>query len=150
MLPNIVHQSPKTMKRRYLITLAVAALSAAGAGCFSTAIAQQKPRPIKPYVATTDDEKAIVKLAQSRDKRGESTTMTRLTIVDNYGLYSWVVGESGGQALVQKDKKGNWKIIRGTGGIFDADFLIKKFKVPDAIAKSLVQGIQTQIKADKP
>jgi hypothetical protein len=137
------------MKRRYFITLAAASLSAFGTGWLSTAMAQQKPKPIKPYPAKTDDEKAIVKLAQSRDKKSESTTVTRLVIIDSYALYSWVVGESGGQTLVQKDEKGNWKIVRGTGGMFDADFLIRKFKVPEATAKSLVKGIETQIKADK-
>lgn len=151
LLPNIVHLPTLIiMKRRYFITLAAASLSALGTGWLSAAIAQSKPKSIKPYPAKTDDEQAIVKLAQSRDKKGEKTVVTRLAIADGYGLYSWVVGESGGQTLVRKDVKGDWKIIRGSGGMFDAELLVKRFKVPEATAKALVQAIADQIKADKP
>jgi hypothetical protein len=137
------------MKRRYLLIAGLFSFSTIVTAWFSVAIAQSKS--IKPFQPKTDDEKAIIAMVAERNQaQANPEIVTRLVIVEQYGLYAWLVGEhSGGQTLVQKDAKGNWRIVRGTGGMFDAAILTKTFKVPTAIAKVLIAQMDAQIKADR-
>jgi hypothetical protein len=132
------------MKRRYLLIAGLFSVSVTVTAWFSMAIAQSKP--IKPFQPKTGDEKAIMALVKERNQtQANPEIVTRLIIVEQYGLYAWLVGEhSGGQTLVQKDAKGDWRIVRGTGGMFDAAILIKTFKVPAAIAKALITRMGAQ------
>jgi hypothetical protein len=71
--------------------------------------------------------------------------ITELVIVDGYGLFNQVTGETGGQVLVRKDAKQGWQIVRGTGGVLDRKFMVKQ-GCPEATAKALQKLIQAQTK----
>jgi hypothetical protein len=131
------------MKRRYLIFTALFLGS-----IFSTgAIAQSRITPFQPK---TEDEKAIVTMITANEKRyAKPAIVTRLVISESYGLYSWIVGETGGQAVVSKTKQGSWAIVRGTGGQLEAEIL-QRWGVPEPIAQDLIQKMTAQIKADRP
>ena len=114
----------------------------------STAAIAQTPKPITEFKPKTDDERAIVAMVNANEKRyPKPAIMTRLVISSSYGLYSWIVGESGGQAVVSKTE-GRWQIVRGTGGQLDAGVL-QRWGVPAAIAQDLIQKMTAQIKTDR-
>ena len=131
------------MKRRYIIAVALFISS----GLLSTAIAQEA-RPIKPFQPNTEEEKAIVSMITARESKERiPAIVTSLVTSDSYGLYSWVVGETGGQTTVTK-KGGTWVISRGTGGRVDIETL-QRWGVPDAIAQDLIQKMDIQTKANR-
>ena len=131
------------MKRRYFIALALFLSS----GLLSTAIAQEA-RPIKAFQPKTEDEEAIVAMVTAREKSERIPgIITSLVISDSYGLYSWVVGETGGQTTVTK-KGGTWVISRGTGGRVDIETL-KRWGVPISVAQDLIQKMDIQTKANR-
>jgi hypothetical protein len=131
------------MKRRYLIISALFLGSLVTTG----AIAQSSIRPFQPK---TDDEKAIVTMITANEKRyAKPAIVTRLVISESYGLYSWIVGETGGQTVVSKTKQGTWAIVRGTGGQLGVENL-QRWGVPEPIAQDLIQKMTAQIKADRP
>jgi hypothetical protein len=131
------------MKRRYLIISALFMGSLVTTG----AIAQS---PITPFQPKTDDEKAIVTMITANEKRyAKPAIVTRLVISESYGLYSWIVSETGGQTVVSKTKQGTWAIVRGTGGQLGVENL-KRWGVPESIAQDLIQKMTAQIKADRP
>ncbi len=131
------------MKRRYFIALALFLSS----GLLSTAIAQEA-RPIKVFQPKTEEEKAIVSMIAARESKERiPAIVTGLVVSDSYGLYSWVVGETGGQTIVHK-KESVWAILRGTGGRLDIETL-KRWSVPDAIAQDLIQKMESQTKANQ-
>jgi hypothetical protein len=136
-----------------LIGLTTATLSPAlAAPKASQTASEQGVRPITAFQPKTEDEKAIVTLVAAEDKRHPSakpTIVTRLVTSGSYGLYSWVLGESGGGAVVKKDKDGLWTTVRGTGGAPDTD-LLQKWGVPKAIAQDLIQKMTNQVLADSP
>jgi hypothetical protein len=103
--------------------------------------AQQKVAAITAFQPKTADEKAIVTMLAAYDKShpaGKPMIVTGLVISDIYGLYGWVIGETGGGTVVKKSKDGTWAIVRGTGGAPDIDVL-QKWGVPKAIAQDLIQ-----------
>ena len=131
------------MKRRYIIAVALFISS----GLLSTAIAQEA-RSIKAFQPKTEDEKAIVSMIAARESKERiPAIVTGLVISDSYGLYSWVVGETGGQTTVTQ-KEGTWVISRGTGGRVDIETL-QRWGVPDAIAQDLIQKMDIQTKANR-
>ena len=131
------------MKRRYFIALALFLSS----GLLSTAIAQEA-RPIKVFQPKTEDEKAIVAMIAARESQERiPAIVTGLVVSNSYGLYSWVVGETGGQTTVTQ-KEGTWIISRGTGGRVDIETL-QRWGIPDAIAQDLIQKMDIQIKANR-
>ena len=131
------------MKRRYIIAVALFISS----GLLSTAIAQEA-RSIKAFQPKTEDEKAIVSMIATRESKERIPAIViGLVISDSYGLYSWVVGETGGQTTVTK-KEGTWVISRGTGGRVDIETL-QRWGVPDAIAQDLIQKMDIQTKANR-
>ena len=131
------------MKRRYIIAVALFISS----GLLSTAIAQEA-RPIKPFQPNTEEEKAIVSMITARESKERiPAIVTSLVTSDSYGLYSWVVGETGGQTIVAKQQK-TWRIVRGTGGRLDAE-LLQRWEVPIAIAQDLIQKMDIQTKANR-
>ena len=131
------------MKRRYFIALALFLSS----GLLSTAIAQEA-RPIKAFQPKNEDEKAIVSMIGARESKERiPAIVTGLVVSDSYGLYSWVVGETGGQTTVTQ-KAGTWIISRGTGGRLDIETL-KRWGVPIAIAQDLIQKMDIQTKANR-
>ena len=131
------------MKRRYIIAVALFISS----GLLSTAIAQEA-RPIKAFQPNTEEEKAIVSMiAAHESKERIPAIVTGLVVSDSYGLYSWVVGETGGQTTVTQ-KEGTWIISRGTGGRLDIETL-KRWGVPIAIAQDLIQKMDIQTKANR-
>jgi hypothetical protein len=136
-----------------LIGLTTATLSPAlAAPEASQTASEQGVRPITAFQPKTEDEKAIVTLVAAEDKRRPAATptiVTRLVISGSYGLYSWVLGESGGGAVVRKDKDGLWTTVRGTGGAPDTDRL-QKWGVPKTIAQDLIQQMTNQVLADSP
>ena len=130
------------MKRRYVIALALFISS----GLLSTAIAQEAPR-IKAFQPQTKEERAIVSMVTEHEKSERiPAIITSLVVSDSYGLYSWVVGETGGQTIVSK-LDGPWRIMRGTGGRVDAE-LLQQWGVPIAIAQDLIQKMDIQTKAN--
>jgi hypothetical protein len=107
---------------------------------------------ITAFQPKTEDEKAIVTLVAAKDKLRPAATptiVTQLVISGSYGLYSWVLGETGGQTVVKKGKDGLWTIVRGTGGAQDISIL-QKWGVPKAIAQDLIQQMTNQVLADSP
>jgi hypothetical protein len=101
---------------------------------------------ITAFQPKTEDEKAIVTMLAARDKSrpaAQPMIVTDLVISDSYGLYGWILGESGGQGVVKQGQDGAWTIVRGTGGAFDVD-LIQRLGVPKAIAQDLKQKIMAQ------
>ena len=131
------------MKRRYIIAVALFISS----GLLSTAIAQEA-RPIKVFQPKTENEKAIVSMIAARESQERiPAIVTGLVVSDSYGLYSWVVGETGGQTTVTQ-KEGTWVISRGTGGRVDIETL-QRWGVPDAIAQDLIQKMDIQTKANR-
>ena len=106
--------------------------------------AQARP---SPYIPKTPDEKAILQLVKARYPK---TTVTRLAIADRYGLYSWIDGETGGQAVVSRDAATNrWQFVRGTGGALAVSDIIR-FGVPQEIAQRLVDVIHQQVRSSSP
>ena len=131
------------MKRRYFIVGALFLGSVLTTGAIA-----QSTRPITEFKPKTDDERAIVVMVNANEQRyAHPAIMTRLVVSSSYGLYSWIVGESGGQAVVSKTE-GRWQIIRGTGGQLDAG-LLQRWGVPEAIAQDLTQKMTAQIKTDR-
>jgi hypothetical protein len=101
---------------------------------------------ITAFQPKTEDEKAIVTMLAAYDKShpaAKPMIVTGLVISDSYGLYDWILGESGGQGVVKQGQDGAWTIVRGTGGAFDVD-LIQRLGVPKAIAQDLKQKIMAQ------
>ena len=130
------------MKRRYVIAVALFISS----GLLSTAIAQEA-RPIKAFQPKTKEEIAIVSMVTEHEKSERiPAIITSLVVSDSYGLYSWVVGETGGQTIVAKQQE-TWRIMRGTGGRVDAE-LLQRWGVPIAIAQDLIQKMDIQTKAN--
>ena len=131
------------MKRRYFIVSALFLGS-----ILTTSAIAQTPKPITEFKPKTEDERAIVLVVLEHEKRyPKPAIMTRLVVSSSYGLYSWIVGESGGQAVVSKTE-GRWQIVRGTGGQLDAG-LLQRWGVPEAIAQDLTQKMIDQIKTDR-
>jgi hypothetical protein len=128
------------MKRRYFISLIVAATTTIAIG--QLAIAQDHPQ-ILPFKATTVDEKSIITVFNQRYQIG--SVITELVVVDGYGLLNQVTGETGGQVLVRQDTKQGWQIVRGTGGVLDVKFMVKQ-GCPEVTAKALQKLIQKQSK----
>jgi hypothetical protein len=129
------------MKRRYLIMSVLFFGS-----IFSTGIMAQSR--ITPFQPKTEDEKAIVTMIAANEKRyAKPAIVTRLVVSGSYGLYSWVVGETGGQTVVKRTD-GSWAIVRGTGGQLEAEIL-QRWGVPEAIAQDLIEKMTAQIKADR-
>ncbi len=128
------------MKRRYLISLLLAATTTIAIG--QLAIAQDHPQVI-PFKATTADEKAIVAVFNQRYP--VKSVITELVVIDGYGLLNQVTGETGGQVLVRQDTKQVWRIVRGTGGVLDVKFTVKQ-GCPEVTAKALQKLIQKQSK----
>jgi hypothetical protein len=117
----------------------------------SQTISEPGIRPITAFQPKTEDEKAIVTLVAAKDKLRPAATptiVTQLVISGSYGLYSWVLGETGGQTVVKKGKDGLWTIVRGTGGAQDISIL-QKWGVPKAIAQDLIQKMTGQVLADR-
>lgn len=131
------------MKRRYFIVSALFLGS-----ILTTSAIAQTPKPITEFKPKTEDEGAIVAMVNANEKcYAHPAIMTRLVVSSSYGLYSWIVGESGGQAVVSKTE-GRWQIVRGTGGQLDAG-LLQRWGVPEAIAQDLIQKMAAQIKNDR-
>ena len=131
------------MKRRYFIVSALFLGS-----ILTTSAIAQIPKPITEFKPKTEDERAIVAMVNANEKSyAHPAIMTRLVVSSSYGLYSWIVGESGGQAVVSKTE-GRWQIVRGTGGQLDAG-LLQRWGVPEAIAQDLTQKMIDQIKTDR-
>jgi hypothetical protein len=128
------------MQRRYLLTLAVAFMATPLIHpLLSTA--QTAPR-IPRYQPQSPDEVAILQLAQARDPKIEIYILVQ---VEQYALYSWTLGETGGQALVKKDKQTQrWQFVRGTGGALTVANLVK-FGAPQIIAQRLVKQHKQQV-----
>jgi hypothetical protein len=132
------------MKRRYLIMSALFLGS-----IFTTGAIAQTPKPMTAFQPKTDDEKAIVTMIADHEKRyPKPAIVTRLVVSGSYGLYSWVVGETGGQTVVSKTQSGAWAIVRGTGGQLGVGIL-QRWGVPEAIAQDLIEKMTVQIKADR-
>jgi hypothetical protein len=132
------------MKRRYLIMSALFLGS-----LFTTGAIAQTPKPTTAFQPKTDDEKAIVTMIADHEKRyPKPAIVTRLVVSASYGLYSWVVGETGGQTVVKKETNGSWAIVRGTGGQLGVGIL-QRWGVPEAIAQDLIEKMAAQIKADR-
>lgn len=132
------------MKRRYLIISALFLGS-----LFTTTAIAQTPKPITAFQPKTDDEKAIITMIAAHEKRyAKPAIVTRLVVSGSYGLYSWVVGETGGQTVVSKAQSGTWAIVRGTGGQLGIGIL-QRWGVPEAIAQDLIEKMTAQIKADR-
>jgi hypothetical protein len=130
------------MKRRYLIVSVLFFGS-----IFTTGIMAQSS--IMPFQPKTEDEKAIVTMIAANEKRyAKPAIVTRLVVSGSYGLYSWVVGETGGQTVVSKTKEGSWAIVRGTGGQLGVENL-QRWGVPESIAQDLIEKMTAQIRADR-
>jgi hypothetical protein len=128
------------MKRRYFISLVLAATTTIAIG--QLAIAQDHHQ-IVPFKATNADEKAIIAVFNQRYPT--DSVITELVVIDGYGLLNQITGETGGQVLVRKDIKQGWQIVRGTGGVLDVKFMVKQ-GCPEITAKALQKLIQQQSK----
>jgi hypothetical protein len=128
------------MKRRYFISLLLAATTTIAIG--QLAIAQDHLK-IRPFKATTADEKSIIAVFNQRYPIG--SVITELVVIDGYGLLNQITGETGGQVLIRRDTKQGWQIVRGTGGVLDVKFMVKQ-GCPEITAKALQKLIQRQSK----
>lgn len=62
----------------------------------------------------------------------------RVTIVDNYAMADWLLGESAGSAILAKEK-GAWTFLAPGGGVYKAEELQREFGIPENTAKKLIQ-----------
>lgn len=61
----------------------------------------------------------------------------RVIIVDNYAMADWLLGESGGSAVLAK-KNGQWGFLAPGGGVYSAEELQQYFRIPKNTANKLV------------
>ncbi len=62
----------------------------------------------------------------------------RVIIVDNYAMADWLLGESGGSAVLAK-KNGEWGFLAPGGGVYSAEELQQDFNIPKNTANKLLQ-----------
>lgn len=68
--------------------------------------------------------------------------MNHVAIVENYALAGWLLGEGGGEMLLQQQGQ-TWQVISSGGGSMDSSNLIE-LGVPQDIAVQLLQDLQSQ------
>jgi hypothetical protein len=93
----------------------------------------------RPYTTQTVDEAAVKKAVQQGVGQSPLFKIDKVAVASDYALVSWLQGEAGGVALLNK-KSGGWKILANSGGWFGLGDL-KKFGVPQSIAERLLTQI---------
>lgn len=62
----------------------------------------------------------------------------RVIIVDDYAIADWLLGESGGSAVLAK-KNREWDFLDPGGGVYSAEELQQYFRIPKNTANKLIQ-----------
>lgn len=108
----------------------------------STSSSPVKMLAQRPSNSSTDEESQIksVVLEKLRDDAvsGVTPQVKRVTIVDNYAIADWLLGEAGGSAVLAK-KKGDWIFLAPGGGVYNVEELQQQFGIPENTANKLVQ-----------
>jgi hypothetical protein len=90
-------------------------------------------------IAQNSDQAIIKKNVQQQLGKSKQFKVRKVAVASSYALVSWVEGEAGGQALLQK-QAGTWKILTYGGGWLGLSGL-KQAGVPQAIAERLLTQI---------
>ncbi len=94
------------------------------------------------------DQVAIKKVVQQQLGKSAQFKVRKVAVASGYALVSWVEGEAGGQALLQK-QSGAWKILTHGGGWLGLGGL-KQYGVPQAIAEQLLTQIDPKWRRYEP
>lgn len=102
---------------------------------FSNKILAQRPNP------SSSNEFQIKSIVIEKLRADSATNVIpqirRVIIVDNYALADWLLGESGGSAVLAK-KNGEWGFLAPGGGVYSAEELQQHFRIPKNTANKLV------------
>jgi hypothetical protein len=90
-------------------------------------------------IAQNSDQVVVKKIVQQQLGKSKQFKVRKVAVVSGYALVSWIEGEAGGQALLQK-QSGTWKILTYGGGWLGLGGL-KQAGVPQAIAERLLTQI---------
>lgn len=90
-------------------------------------------------IAQNSDQAIVKKFVQQQLGKSKQFKVRKVAVVSSYALVSWVEGEAGGQALLQK-QAGTWKMLTHGGGWLGLGGL-KQAGVPQAIAERLLTQI---------
>lgn len=90
-------------------------------------------------IAQNSDQVVVKKIVQQQLGKSKQFKVRKVAVVSGYALVSWIEGEAGGQALLQK-QPGTWKILTHGGGWLGLGGL-KQVGVPQAIAERLLTQI---------
>jgi hypothetical protein len=90
-------------------------------------------------IAQNSDQVVVKKIVQQQLGKSKQFKVRKVAVASGYGLVSWIEGDAGGQALLQK-QAGTWKILTYGGGWLGLGGL-KQAGVPQAIAERLLTQI---------
>jgi hypothetical protein len=88
---------------------------------------------------TIEERTAVKKAVQQGLGQSPLFKINKVAVASDYALVSWLQGEAGGVALLNK-KSGVWKILTNSGGWLGLGDL-KKFGVPQTVAEMLLTQI---------
>lgn len=90
-------------------------------------------------MAQNSDQAVVKKIVQQQLGRSKQFNVRKVAVVSGYALVSWLEGEAGGQALLQR-QSGTWKILTHGGGWLGLGGL-KQSGVSQPIAERLLTQI---------
>jgi len=90
-------------------------------------------------IAQNSDQVVVKKIVQQQLGKSKQFKVRKVAVASSYALVSWIEGEAGGQALLQK-QAGAWKILTHGGGWLGLGGL-KQAGVPQATAERLLTQI---------
>lgn len=93
-------------------------------------------------IAQNSDQIVVKKIVQQQLGKSKQFKVRKVAVASGYALVSWIEGEAGGQALLQK-QAGTWKILTHGGGWLGLGGL-KQAGVPQATAERLLTQIDSK------
>ncbi len=112
----------------------------------TAATPSQAVMTLSQAIPESSDENQIRDVVTEELKKGAGPGVVpkieRVFRADNYAIADWILGESGGQAVLAKQQK-NWKLLAPGGGAVSAGYL-QKLGVPDQQAQQLMHAINNR------
>jgi len=94
----------------------------------------------------SSDENQIREVVTEELKKGSGSgvipKIERVFRADNYAIADWILGESGGQAVLAKQQN-NWKLLAPGGGALSAGYL-QKLGIPEQQTQQLMHAINNR------
>lgn len=108
------------------------------------------PQFTAPVVAQTNDQ-YDAQAAVYRTLMGSAAVprITKMTLQENYGLATWVLGQGGGTAILRRDNNG-WSVVKAGGGAPNAMYLVQTIGMGKNSAIRLMNTHQAQPSKDIP